>query len=354
MAAMRSIIRPASPAPETRGRRSSDSAGDSSTMRSKSVWACRPSAWASTSSAAGMMSGTRSIRARRCGVVCVNSTTRKRSSPWTTRRIVPSDCLSIRWIIAIVPVRCSSWGAGVSCAASCWVRTPISRWPRTASSTARTDDGRATASGMTACGKSTDSRSGRMASSSGVLGVRAHGVRRARAGRARLDPDVGVAHCASSLRIRRRSDGCAVGHTVSSGIARPRAPPASARDWSRSHISWHRVQRTAKGWARSRAGCDLLLARLAAPVASFVHLLQGQIHLREHAGPPVGHRKAHLVVGRQGGAVAERHALDLLAARRRLDAALALLPELGHEVGALLQEQRLQLRLHVGGSLGRS
>ena len=250
---MRSIVRPASPAPATRGTRSSDSAGDSSTMRSKSVWACRPSAWASTSSAAGMMSGTRSIRARRCGVVCVNSTTRKRSSPWTTRRIVPSDCLSIRWIIATVPVRCSSWGAGVSCVASCWVRTPISRWPRTASSTARTDDGRATASGMTACGKRTDSRSGRMASSSGFSVSGRRGVRRARAGRTRLDPDVGVAHGAAEIRIRSGRM-VVLGHTLSSGIARPRAPPASARDWSRSHISWHRVQRTAKGWARSRAG----------------------------------------------------------------------------------------------------
>ena len=105
VAAIRSIVRPASPAAATSGSRSSDRVGDSSTMRWKSVWAWRPSAWASTSSAAGTMSGTRSIRARRCGVVCVNSTTRNRSSPWTTRRIVPSDCFSIRWIVATVPIR---------------------------------------------------------------------------------------------------------------------------------------------------------------------------------------------------------------------------------------------------------
>ena len=59
-----------------------------------------------------------------------------------------------------------------------------------------------------------------------------------------------------SARTRRAGfdpDICLV-HTVSSGIARLRGPPASARDWSRSHISWHRVHRTAKGCARSRAG----------------------------------------------------------------------------------------------------
>jgi hypothetical protein len=68
--------------------------------------------------------------------------------------------------------------------------------------------------------------------------VRLAGVRacRARGGRARLDADVGLAH------------------EFSSGSPRLRVPPASARDWSRCQSSWHGVQRTAKGWARSRAG----------------------------------------------------------------------------------------------------
>jgi hypothetical protein len=101
-------------------------------------------------------------------------------------------------------------------------------------------------------------------------------------------------------------------------------------------------------------GRDLLLAHLAATVASLLHLLEGQIHLREHSGPAVGDREAHLVVGRERGTVAERHALDLLAPGRRLDATLTLLAELGHELGALLEEHRLQLRLHGGRSLARS
>ena len=187
-----------------------------------------------------------------------------------------------------------------------------------------------------------------------LVAVGTHGVRRARTGRARLDSDVGVAH------VRRLDSAPGVvrmvvlGHTVSSGIARPRAPPAlGARLVALPYLLAPRAANR-EGMGPQPGRVDLLLARFAAPVASFLHLLQGQIDLREHAGPPVGHRKAHLVVGRQGGAVAERHALDLLAARRRLDATLALLAELGHEVGALLQEQRLQLRLHVGGALGRS
>src|SRR5262249_52353941 len=100
--------------------------------------------------------------------------------------------------------------------------------------------------------------------------------------------------------------------------------------------------------------CDFLLAGLATPVAPLVHLLEGQIDLGEHARPPIGHCEPHLVVRRERRAITKWHALDLLAARGRLDATLAFLSELGHELGALLEEQRLQLRLDVGGSLARS
>ena len=142
--------------------------------------------------------------------------------------------------------------------------------------------------------------------------------------------------------------------TFSSGS--PRVPGAARLRAGLIALPYFLAPRAAdrEGMGPQPGRSDLLLARLAASVAPFVHLLQGQIDLSEHARPPIGHREPHLVVGRQRRAVAERHALDLLAARRRLDASLALFSQLGHELGALLEEQRLQLRLDGGGSLARS
>ena len=66
--------------------------------------AVRASASTSRVAVAGVSSVRRWIRARRNGASCTTSPMRKRVSPWTTSRKVPSGCFSALWMRITVPI----------------------------------------------------------------------------------------------------------------------------------------------------------------------------------------------------------------------------------------------------------
>src|SRR3990170_4097082 len=112
-----------------------------------------------------------SIRTRTEGFESMNSKTRPLTTPWIRILRRPSGSLSIRMIMATVPVRYRSSGFGSSSDGSLCVARKMYRSRPSASSTAAIDASRPTNRGSVMYGKMTISRTGRSGSTLGISGA---------------------------------------------------------------------------------------------------------------------------------------------------------------------------------------